>query len=177
MSSISSRLHLFLLRHAKSAWDDPAVDDHDRPLSPRGEAAALAMGQAMYQRGYKPDRVLCSPALRAQQTWALAARQWPSPPAARTIAELYDFGDGAALREVIAAHAHDAEALLLVGHNPSIENFALWLAGSGDETARRRLAAKYPTAALCVFAVEGGWNAMRQGSGRLDCFLRPRDLT
>src|SRR6056297_1143050 len=71
---------LYVLRHAKSGWDDPTLHDHDRPLDLRGERAALIMGRYMAQRRFVPDLVLCSTARRAQETRALPAAQWGAEP-------------------------------------------------------------------------------------------------
>src|SRR5437868_8884110 len=60
--------HLYLMRHAKSSWDDPGVDDHDRPLAPRGKQAMKLMARRLRKEGVHPDLVLCSSAKRARQT-------------------------------------------------------------------------------------------------------------
>ena len=64
---------LILTRHAKSAWDDPTLADHDRPLNARGRRSALALGDWLASRGYEPEEVLCSSARRTQETWAMVA--------------------------------------------------------------------------------------------------------
>ena len=61
---------LILTRHAKSAWDDPRLEDFDRPLNRRGLRAALELGEWLHSRGYEPDQVLCSSAQRTRETWA-----------------------------------------------------------------------------------------------------------
>ncbi|MBE0695045.1 MAG: histidine phosphatase family protein, partial [Aquamicrobium sp.] len=68
---------LLLLRHAKSSWDDPALDDFDRPLARRGREAAPRMGREMARRGWLPDLALVSSSLRTRQTWALVAPELP----------------------------------------------------------------------------------------------------
>lgn len=72
---------LILIRHAKSAWDDPLLPDHDRPLNPRGEGAARDLGQWLASRGYVPGEVLCSDALRTRATWEASL---PSSPTRRS---------------------------------------------------------------------------------------------
>ena len=64
---------LILTRHAKSAWDDPSMDDHDRPLNDRGRRSARALGDWLASRGYDPEEVLCSTSRRTVETWERAA--------------------------------------------------------------------------------------------------------
>ena len=152
------------------------MEDFDRPLAERGEKAAAAMGRYMAEHGLAPDRVLCSPARRTRTTWEIAARHLPETDV-RMVEGLYDFGDGEALLAAIRKHGGNAKRLLLVGHNPATQNLALGLAGSGDKALRRQILEKYPTAALTVLTfTSGGWLDTAEGSGRLDAFIRPRDL-
>ena len=176
MSRPTQEHQLLLLRHAKSAWDDPALADADRPLTGRGSKAATAIGHAMLDAGLLPDKVLCSPARRARDTWAQVSGIWPHPPEARIVEALYDFGDGSALLRAIRAHGGKASALLVVGHNPALHSLALRLAGSGDDALIKSIERKYPTAALAVFAVTGKWSDLLDGGAQLRHFIRPRDL-
>ena len=170
-------LHLMLLRHAKSSWDDTTFDDAARHLAPRGEKAATAMGRMVADHGMLPDLVLCSPAVRARQTWDLVSAALPRPVPMKIVDDLYDFGDGAALADVIREHGGSAPRLLLVAHNPAMENLANRLAARGDKEFRARMAAKYPTAALAVIAFDiGSWSKLGTGGGTLTHFIRPRDL-
>ena len=95
----------------------------------------------------------------------------------KIVDDLYDFGDGAALAYVIREHGGSAPRLLLVAHNPAMENLANRLAARGDKEFRARMAAKYPTAALAVIAFDiGSWSKLGTGGGTLTHFIRPRDL-
>ena len=171
-----SNRQLLLLRHAKAVLGEPGMEDFDRPLAERGEKAAETMGRYMAEHGLVPDRVLCSPARRTRSTWEIAARQLPETDV-RMMQGLYDFGDGEALLEAVRKHGGNARRLLLVGHNPATQNLALSLAGSGDKALRRQILEKYPTAALTVLTfTAGGWPDTGEGGGRLDAFIRPRDL-
>lgn len=170
-------LELLLLRHAKSAWDEPGIADIDRPLASRGIEAAKAMGHFIAKNGLRPDRVLCSPACRTRSTWSLVAEAWPDPPPCEVIGSLYDFGDGRALLEAIRRHGGTSRRLMLVSHNPATEQFAARMATRGDAAAIARMTAKYPTAALAVFGIAAAdWQAMPQTGGTLLRFVRPRDL-
>lgn len=168
---------LLLLRHAKSSLADAGQADIDRPLNARGIAAAGAMGRAIAAQGLMPALVLCSPARRARETWDKVAGELPAQPPARIIDDLYDFGDGRSLLQVIGRHGEAAPRLLVVAHNPAIHGLALALVGHGNPKLRRRLGEKYPTCALAniAFPLER-WSDARPGEGLLRTFLRPRDL-
>jgi phosphohistidine phosphatase len=170
-------MELMLLRHAKSSWDDAILDDAARPLAPRGEVAATAMGAMMAAEGLVPDRVLCSPALRARQTWERVSACLPRPVEAEIFDGLYDFGDGSALAEVVRRSGGEARRLMLVGHNPAMENLANRLAAAGDKKLRALMAEKYPTAALAVLSFDlESWRDFGAQGGTLARFVRPRDL-
>lgn len=111
---------LFLLRHAKSSWDDPARADFDRPLAPRGERDAPRIGQRLRARLDAPAVIVTSPAARALATAELVARELGLPrEALRTEPELY-LASPAAILTVAARQDNDLASLLLVGHNPGI---------------------------------------------------------
>lgn len=165
---------LLLLRHAKAVLGE-GMDDFDRPLAPRGEQAAQAIGRYMAANGLAPDLVLCSPARRTSQTWEIAARELP-PTEVHLVEALYDFGDGEALLQVIRQQGGSARRLLLVTHNPATQHLALALASSGNPVQRRQMLEKYPTAGLAVLTHAGTWPDLAEATCRLDAFIRPRDL-
>lgn len=167
---------LLLLRHAKSNWDDPVLADFDRPLATRGRKAAPSMGRELERRGWRPDAVLVSTAKRTRQTWDLvAAELWAAPqPEFRGL--LYDASAEQLLAELRQAPAA-VKTLLLIGHNPGMEDLAQLLAGDGsDAQALERLREKFPTAALARLRFEGAWTDLGAGAARLSHCLRPKDL-
>lgn len=167
---------LLLLRHAKAVIGEAGIDDFDRPLAERGRKAAQAMGRYMAGHGLVPDLVLCSPARRTRETWEIAARELPGTQT-QFVEQLYDFGDGEALLDAIRQHGGKAKRLLLVTHNPATQALSLSLSGSGEKALRRQMAEKFPTAGLAVISLSGsGWAATADGTGRLDAFIRPRDI-
>lgn len=168
---------LALLRHAKSDWSDPGLGDFDRPLAPRGIKAAGRMGKALEALGLAPDLVLCSEARRAHQTWDLVAVRMHRVPRVELLQSLYLATPRTMLRE-IGAQDTGVACLMLIGHNPGMENLAAELAGPGsDSVAAQIMAEKYPTAALAVLSFDlPTWRQIQPGSGRLVRFLRPRDL-
>jgi phosphohistidine phosphatase len=167
---------LLLLRHAKSRWDEPGTDDHDRGLAPRGVAAAVRMGRLLAEEGLVPDRVLCSTARRALHTWELAAPALPTAPAPHPLRSLYLAVPGRLL-EVIRRQDAGARRVLLVGHNPGLETLARSLAGAGRSKDLKRLGEKFPTGALAHLVFEApDWKDVGPGRGQLAGFHRPRDL-
>lgn len=165
---------LLLLRHAKS--DRPAgVPDIDRPLDARGREAAPRMGAYLASEGLHPDLALVSPAKRTRETWEAVAASLGAVPA-QIVETIYE-APPASLLEAVRAAPDSAETLILVGHNPGMEALADRLVGAGPRAARSRLAQGFPTAALAVIEFDAdSWGAI-DGDGRLERFVRPKDLS
>ncbi|RVD43075.1 MAG: histidine phosphatase family protein [Mesorhizobium sp.] len=165
---------LLVLRHAKSSWDDPKLADFDRPLGPRGLKTAPLMGRELSRRGWLPDLALVSAALRTRDTWRLVAAELPKSAAAEFTDALYE---AAAVDVLAVVRKADAASLLVLGHNPGLEDFARRLAGSGsDARALRKLEEKFPTAALARFVFKGDWADLGFGGARLTHCIRPKEL-
>jgi phosphohistidine phosphatase len=167
---------LFLLRHAKSSWDDPGLADLDRPLAPRGRRAAPLMAQLMVKRHWIPDLVLCSQAERVRETWQLMAPVLGGQIPCKTLRTIYP-GAPSRLLMTLRRAPDDATTLLLIGHNPGLGALATSLCGTGPAKALERMRSKFPTAGLAVmdFDVEH-WSEIAVGAGRLEAFVRPKDL-
>jgi phosphohistidine phosphatase len=167
---------LLLFRHAKSSWADDATADIDRPLSARGRRAAAAMAKAIAERDLIPDRVLCSPARRTRETLAALLPHLGSDGQVSIEPRLYETG-ASDYRAVIAESGGAAKRLMVIGHNPAIQAAALELIGEGDDKLLAELAAKFPTGALAVIDLPAAaWTGIAPRSGRLEAFLKPRDL-
>jgi phosphohistidine phosphatase len=170
-------LTLSLLRHAKSSWDDSSLDDYERPLNKRGEAAAPRMGAFMAQHGLAPDLVLCSSAVRARQTLELVLPHLADRPQV-----VYEDGFYLAAPSAMLARLQKVDAkarhVLIVGHDPGMQGLALELAGDGDPALLQALCAKFPTAGLAVIRFKGRmWSKIAPGTGRLEMFATPKSLT
>lgn len=162
---------LHLLRHAKSSWKDSSLPDRDRPLAGRGRRAAKAIAKHMRAQGIEPDLVLCSPARRARETLeriepALGRGAVEVDPA------LYG-GTADALVERLRAVPETIGSVLVIGHNPGLQQLAVGLARPSD--LRSELEGKYPTAALATLEL-ASWRDLRDGGATLAGFVRPRDL-
>jgi phosphohistidine phosphatase len=166
---------LWLLRHAKSSWDDPDLPDGLRPLAPRGIRAARAMARHLRGAQVAPDLVLCSPARRAVQTWEGVAAGVP-PDTAVEIDEAIYHADGDELLARLWDVPSATGSVLLVGHNPGLEDLAVDLVGFGDAGLRERLVTKFPTGALATLEVPGEWHDLTWGAASLLAFVVPREL-
>ena len=165
---------LLLLRHAKSSWDDPELDDFDRPLARRGHDAAPLMAAEMMRLGWVPDAALVSSATRTRQTWALIHERLGRDVPATFDPNIYE-ASAERILAAIRATDPDRSALLVVGHNPGLEDLSVRIASpQSNSDALDRLRAKFPTTALARFSFEGSWDEL--SNARLDAFLRPRDL-
>jgi phosphohistidine phosphatase len=169
-------LTLILLRHAKSSWSSPTTPDRDRALAPRGFADAPLMGHAMAERGIDPELVLCSSARRTRDTLDLVLPKLRVEPKIVCQDALYHASADEML-DMIHAIEPGANRVMLVGHNPEIQIFALDLVGAGPKPFLMRLGAKYPTAGLAVINFESGlWKNVAVKSGTLSLFLTPKEL-
>lgn len=168
---------ILLLRHAKSAWSDPRLEDHERPLNRRGERAAGDLADHVARRGPRPDLILCSTSMRTRQTLAPIVKKMssPAPPI------LLEKGLYLAPAETLLAHLRaapdTAATIMLIAHNDGIWQLAEALAGRGPAEALARLKEKYPTGALATLRVaDRPWRELTLGSAELVAFVRPRDL-
>jgi phosphohistidine phosphatase len=164
---------LMLLRHAKTERAEPGQRDRDRKLMKRGRTDAPALGAYMAHHDLTPDLALVSPAARAQQTWDLLTGALSKSPRTETDERLYSASAHKLLQ--ITAEPRKANRLLIVGHNPSLHEFALQLIASGDVGMREQLHEKLPTCGLVVMHLPiDDWPQLRPHSARLEYFVTPR---
>jgi phosphohistidine phosphatase len=164
---------LFLLRHAKSCWEDPDLADHDRPLAPRGRRAAKLIADHLRRERVAPALVLCSSARRTRETLERIAPALGAGVSVQIERELYAASQQRLLERVRAVE-DDIESLLMIGHNPGLEQLVLRLAGSGQKVAA--LARKYPTGALATLEFSGRWRELDEGVAELTSFVKPKQL-
>jgi phosphohistidine phosphatase len=166
---MSDAKQLFVLRHAKSSWDDPGLPDRDRPLAPRGRRAVKLLAAHVREAGIEPALVLCSPARRTRETLEGVSpggdRQIETELYGATAADLID-----RLRRIPAS----TRSVMLIGHNPSLQLLVLRLAAHGDGLDAVRN--KFPTAALATLTFDGPWSELGPGAAELAAYVRPKDL-
>jgi phosphohistidine phosphatase len=167
---------LTLLRHAKSSWDDPIARDFDRPLNAKGHRAGRTVGEEMRRLGLRFDAVVASPAARVVETVEEVAIGF-----GRALTPSFDqriyLASLESLLDVLHSIDDRVDSLLLVGHCPSLERLALYLAGVKDKPLRRSVEIKYPTGALVEISLPvSHWRDADEGEGTMTRFIRPRDL-
>jgi phosphohistidine phosphatase len=166
---------LTLLRHAKSSWDDAVQRDFDRPLNAKGRRAATSMGRHLKGEGAVFDHLVASPAVRVGETLEGFASGYGRLPAVVEDRRIY-LASAATLLEVVQGLPASAEAALLVGHNPGLEDLVLMLVPDGG-APRDAVEEKYPTASVAVMRFEvAEWGDVKAGGGEFVRFVRPRDL-
>jgi IS6 family transposase len=149
---------LHLLRHAKSSWKDPGLNDHDRPLSKRGRQTAKMMAAYLRRAKIAPDLVVCSTAMRAQQTLGPIAKA-KKPPKVVLEREIYG-GTQRALWEQLWNLPESAKCVLLIGHNPALHDLALELGDADLNKLLPSAGGKFPTGAMASFRFDGAWKAL-----------------
>lgn len=164
---------VYLLRHAKSSWDEP-LPDHERPLAARGMRDAGAAGRLLADRGWQPDLVLCSTAVRTRETWQRAAAAGARAREVRYVETVYE-ASVAHLLGLVQQTAEDIGSLMIIGHGPGLPGLAECL-GARPEPHRAwgRMDAKYPTAGLAVLRLCGPWADAAPGLAELVAFDVPR---
>ena len=165
---------LYLLRHAKSSWDEPDRDDHDRPLAGRGVRATPYVAAHMRRQAITPRLILCSSARRTRETLGLLGDAVPIDCTVQVEEDLYDASADDLLHRLRAVPA-DADHVMVIGHNPALQRLAWLLARSGEGLSR--LTRKFPTAALATLHADvDDWSQLSRGCARLADFVRPKDL-
>ncbi|HZZ30931.1 MAG TPA: histidine phosphatase family protein [Phenylobacterium sp.] len=142
---------LILFRHGKAEAESASGEDFDRRLAPRGIAESAQMGAQLADMGFLPDVVLVSTAARARETWAAAEPHFPKA-RARFDDELYHAASGCVRREAARAGA-GVGTVMIVGHNPGLQELAVQLLAEGSAPASliARASSQFPTAAAAVF--------------------------
>jgi len=168
---------LLLLRHAKSSWEDPTLEDFERPLSKRGARAAPLIGARLAREKLKPELVLCSPAVRTRATLALVVPELVGAAPEIVYEDALYLATAADLVERLRRLEPRWLRVMIVGHNPGLHAAALSLTGGGARKDIAALATGFPTAALAVLELPGaGWSSLAPASCRLELFVTPKEL-
>lgn len=166
-------LALHLLRHAKSGWDNPSLEDFDRPLSDRGRREAQWLGDLLRTRGISPSRIVCSSAQRTRETLAGVLPALSREASIDVTRRLYE-APAERLLTVIREQLPTDGSVMLIGHNPGLEDLANMLGGTGDRLTIAALRDKYPPAGLASFEVDAArWSDLGAANARLVGFETP----
>ncbi|MDE2597273.1 MAG: histidine phosphatase family protein [Sphingomonadales bacterium] len=168
---------LGLFRHAKSDWQDARARDFDRPLNKRGRKGALVMGRHIRDYGQKWDRIVASPAARSAETIEIASKDSGHSYPINWDRRIY-LASSATLLDLLREHDDADETILMVGHNPGLEDLIFDLVpDDGSSPLRDVVEAKFPTAAFAVLQIPvDRWQDVTEGSASLVHLTRPRDL-
>jgi phosphohistidine phosphatase len=177
--TVSQPKVLYVLRHAKSSWDDQLLPDHDRPLSQRGRKAVRLLGEHLREIDLRPALVLCSSARRTQDTLRGVLGDYP----AEIEPELY----GASCKQLIERLSKvgpDLASLMVIGHNPALQMLVLKLATKPGASPLRedpeswlaQIERKFPTGALATLELKGEWAELMANGAKLVDYIRPKAL-
>jgi len=166
---------LFVLRHAKSSWEDPGLDDHDRPLAPRGRRAVKLLGQHIHDSGITPDLVLCSSSRRTLETLESVA------PGGDVLIEPELYAASASeIIERLRQVPDEVWSVMVIGHNPASQTLVLRLVGDdpagSDGSYLSDVQRKFPTGALATLSFTCAWSELAPGRAQLAAYVRPKSL-
>jgi phosphohistidine phosphatase len=172
-SSMTEVKRLFVLRHAKSSWDDPGLDDHERPLASRGQRAVKVLAEHLRANDIHPDQVLCSSARRTRETL-----EGVSPGGEALIEpELYH-ASAEQLIERLRRVPAEVGSVMVIGHNPALQITVLRLAdessSDGDGSHGAQVSQKFPTGALATLSFDCAWSELMPGCAHLVDYVRPK---
>jgi phosphohistidine phosphatase len=163
---------LLLLRHAKAERSGKdSSRDHERSLTKRGRADSKEMGKMLAAQGEHPARILCSSSQRTRETWELVRPRLPGAPEPHFLREIYEADKD--YLDILRRQGGGAASLLLVGHNPAIQETAIRLAADVAGADGRALKDAFPTAATAIFEFDGAWATLAPRTARLVAFLKP----
>jgi phosphohistidine phosphatase len=164
---------LLVLRHAKSSWDNPGLDDHERPLAPRGRRATERLGEHLRQHQITPALVLCSSSRRTRETLEGVA------PTGEVLIEreLYS-ASTSTLIERLHRVPEETPSVMVIGHNPTLQILVLRLAGETEAEAKflSEVERKFPTGALATLTFDGRWSELAAGTAQLVGYIKPKSL-
>lgn len=165
---------LYLMRHAKSDWHSAAQADFDRPLNQRGAKDAVRMGQWLAVQGLRPEVLLASPAQRARQTVLAVAETLGNKDSEVVFKQDLYLADRATLLNILRTIPDTTDSVLLVAHNPGLDELVQWLASEPPPLSES--GKLMTTAAIAVFELPAGWAKLQRGGTRLQQLQRPREL-
>lgn len=167
---------LAVLRHAKSSWDEPDLDDFNRPLNDRGWKAARRMGRELKDRGVRFDFVLASTAARVRETIDGVQEKYEFAGPIRFEHRIY-MASEECLLSLVRGLPEKAHTPLIVGHNPGLERLLVELTHDDGDGLRHRVAGKYPTGALAFVELPAHrWADVAPGSGEIVELILPKEL-
>ena len=166
---------LYLMRHAKSDWHSAAQADFDRPLNQRGANDAVRIGQWLAAQDLRPQLLLASPAQRARQTVLAVADKLDLKESDIVFDKDLYLADRATLLNILRMIPDTMGSVLLVAHNPGLDELVEWLASEPPPLSES--GKLMTTAAIAMFELPGNWINLQRGAATLQHLLRPRELS
>lgn len=165
-----------LFRHAKSDWSDTVQRDFDRPLNERGKRAAKLMGEWAKAKGLRFDAIVASPAVRVTETIDHFLEGYAAPLDTRWDRRIY-LASSATLLDVLRDLPANIRSVLMVGHNPGLEDLVLdTVPDTAGSALRQAVETKYPTASIATLQFDADeWSQIGKPA-HITAFIRPRDL-
>ena len=170
-----SALRVFLVRHAHAAWAMPGVRDFDRPLDDRGREEAVRLAATMVVNGFNPDLIYCSNARRCVETLAILLADRSDAPRLKHSDELYTGNHEAYLELISSVRDDTVQSVMIVGHNPMIEEAAEALLRASPAALEDTIGRGFPTAGMLIVDCARKGRTAIDGSARLVELLSPRD--
>jgi phosphohistidine phosphatase len=177
--AMDTQRQLFVLRHAKSSWDDPGLDDHERPLAPRGRHAVKLLSEHLRAEGIKPVQVLCSSSRRTRETLEGVR------PGGETLIEPELYGASCeAVIQRLRRVPDEISSVMVIGHNPAMQMLVLRLTGANGsgpsapaiDSNLADVQGKFPTGALATLTLDCAWDELAPGCAKLAAYVNPKRL-
>lgn len=168
-------LRVFLVRHAHAAWALPGVRDFDRPLDDRGREEAARLAATMSVNGFEPDRVYCSNARRCAETFSILQTRANGKLPVEYSDTLYASSHDAYLDLIGSAHDETIKSIMIIGHNPMLEDTAQALLQNDPATFETALGSGFPTAGLLILDCDKRGSSAVNGGARFVGLLSPVD--
>ncbi len=175
---MSSNKIIYLARHAKSSWDSDAGSDFERPLSDKGFRHAKKMGEALTRLNWKPEKIIASPALRASQTCQIYCEQLGFSHSKVDWKKDFYAAYTVTLLHSLTRQDENTQSVMLIGHNPSMEDLLIHLCGeSAPSKLKQKNGKLFTTGNIAKVVFDGEWKDLVMGNALLDTLLRPKDLS
>lgn len=175
MADLLPMKKVILLRHAKSSWDNPDLDDHDRPLNARGRSAAPVIAEWLGRKNHLPTLVLCSTSARTRETLSLMEQVRSVALETHFLSQLYHASPETML-ETLRAVSDTFDSAMIIGHQPGLGAMARVMS-NGVSARCRRAFEHFPTAAAAVLEIGvDDWKAVGYGTAKFVDFAKPREL-
>ena len=166
---------LLLLRHGKSSWQRPFINDIDRPLNRRGHCASKKIAKYIYELGFLPDFILCSPARRTRETLGHVTPAFAHEYRILLEPKLYS-GGAIELLDCLLSIGDGCNSAMLIGHNPGISELSNLILNTGPRDQVHSIKRKFPTGGLAVFNFNVPWSDLGPASADLQQFVLPKSL-